>query len=109
MRAFISTAPKQAQPAMSPIASAPSGPTKPAAGVMATKPATNPDATPRLVGLSCLIHSTQAHETAAAAAAMCVLTSASAAPAPADKALPALKPNQPNQSSPAPSNVSGKL
>ena len=40
-------------------------------------------------------------------AASCVLTSAWAATLPADRAEPALKPNQPNHSTPAPTRVSG--
>ena len=46
---------------------------------------------------------------AAAADAIWVLIIAVAASEPADSALPALKPNQPNQSIPAPSSTSGIL
>ena len=45
----------------------------------------------------------------AAAAAVCVVTNAFAATPFAASADPALKPNQPNQSSPAPSTVNGTL
>ena len=45
----------------------------------------------------------------AAAGANRVLVKASVAVVPADNALPALKPNQPNQSRPAPSIVNGTL
>ena len=76
---------------------------------MTTRPATKPEATPRAVGLPCFIHSTTAHAKAAAPAARWVLTSASAAFSFAASALPALNPNQPNQSMPAPSKVSVRL
>jgi len=46
---------------------------------------------------------------AAAAAEMLVVTNALAANPPEVRALPALKPNQPNQSSPAPSATMGIL
>src|SRR5205823_2186607 len=85
------------------------GPTYPAAGVMATSPATNPDATPRLEGLPCFFHSIPAQASAPIAAATCVLTNASAASELACSAEPALKPNQPNHKSPAPSSVMVRL
>jgi class 3 adenylate cyclase len=49
---------------------APIGPTKPQAGVMATKPATAPEAAPSIEGLPLLIHSAKVHATVAAAVAM---------------------------------------
>src|SRR5690606_33143397 len=85
------------------------GLTKPAAGVMATSPATSPDAAPSAVGLPWRIHSTAAQLTAPSPAATCVFTSASAANPFAPSADPALKPNQPNQSRPAPSMVMVRL
>src|SRR5271165_3062204 len=84
------------------------GETKPAAGVMATSPATNPEANPRMVGLPRLHHSPKTHAMAPVAAAMVVVTKASAAVFPAESALPALKPNHPNHNSPAPVIVIGK-
>src|SRR5262245_50288748 len=84
---------------------APTGFTKPEAGVTATSPATSPEANPRAVGLPLCHHSATTHERAAQAAAACVARKAEAAFAPLAVALPALNPNQPNQSSPAPSSV----
>src|SRR4051812_44790176 len=78
------------------------GVTKPAAGVMQTRPATAPDAAPRRVGLPFRIHSAAIQPRVAAAAAVLVLMKAVAASSPDDTALPALKPNQPTQRSDAP-------
>ncbi|MNT38887.1 hypothetical protein D3C72_1750970 [compost metagenome] len=80
----------------------PIGPTKPAAGVIATRPATAPDAPPSIDGLPLLIHSPNTHDRVAAAVANSVLTKASAATSPASSEEPALKPNQPTHSSDAP-------
>ena len=81
--------------------------TKPAAGVMATSPATAPEAAPSVVACLVVTFSTAIHPSRPMHAASCVLTSAWAATLPADRADPALKPNQPNQSTPAPTRVSG--
>src|SRR6476659_151688 len=67
------------------------GPTKPAHGVIATSPATATDAAPSI----------------AVDAASVVFMNAWAAMPLAASAEPALNPNQPNQSRPVPSNVSG--
>ena len=72
------------------------GLTNPAAGVMATNPATAPEAAPRVAGFSWSIHSAMIHERAAAPVATCVLKKANAAVPSAARALPALNPNQPN-------------
>src|SRR5919109_3619749 len=85
------------------------GPTKPEAGVMATSPATAPDAAPSTVGLPRLAHSVNIQPSAAAAAPVLVAVNALAASPLASSALPALKPNQPNQRSPAPVTVIGRL
>ena len=85
------------------------GPTKPAAGVMATSPATAPDAAPSTVGLPRAIHSVNIQPSAAAAAPVLVARKALAARPLAASALPALKPNQPNQSRAAPMTVIGRL
>src|SRR6266446_4069262 len=85
------------------------GVTYPAAGVMPTRPTTSPVAAPTAVILPVRIRSSAAQVTSAAAAAVLVLTNASAASPFAASAEPALKPNQPNQSSPAPSSTSGTL
>ncbi len=49
--------------------SAPIGPTKPQAGVIATSPATAPDAAPSIDGLPLPIHSANVQDSTAAAAA----------------------------------------
>src|SRR4030065_749966 len=92
-----------------PIRMAAMGPTKPAAGVMATSPATAPEAAPRVVGLPRTIHSVPTHARVAAQVARCVDVKAEEARALAARALPALNPNHPNHSSPAPSTVMGRL
>src|SRR5450755_4437260 len=88
------------------MASADMGCTKPAAGVMATNPATAPEMAPRALGLPLLIHSAAAQVRAAAAAAKWVLTKALVARLPAARALPALNPNHPTHSRQAPMKLS---
>ena len=100
---------KQRIPATPPITIAARGPTKPQAGVMATRPATAPDAVPSAVGLPRSFHYAAFQPSAAAAAPVLVVRNALAATPDASNALPALNPNQPNQSSPAPISVSGRL
>src|SRR2546427_13005516 len=85
------------------------GPTNPEAGVMATSPATAPEAAPSTVGLPRIVHSVNIQPSAAAAAAVLVARNALAARPLASSALPALKPNQPNHSSPAPLTVIGRV
>src|SRR5689334_12917014 len=103
---------------MKPTKIADRGVTNPAAGVMPTKPATAPVAAPTAVGLPRKAASKINHIKAAAAAAVLVATKAVVAifvtkfpevPPETDKALPALKPNQPNQSKPAPNKIKGTL
>src|SRR5690349_7527291 len=89
-------------PAIAPMASAAMGVTKPAAGVIATNPATPPEMAPSALGLPLRIHSAAHHPITAAAAAKCVATKALVARLPALRALPALKPNHPTQSRHAP-------
>ena len=60
---------RQTTPANTPIASEPIGPTNPAAGVMATKPATQPEAAPNMEGLPLRIHSATDQPNTAAAVA----------------------------------------
>ncbi len=55
---------RQTRPASRPITSAPIGPTKPAAGVIATSPATAPEAAPSIEGLPLNIHFAAASRTA---------------------------------------------
>src|SRR6266498_3256271 len=85
------------------------GPTKPDAGVIATRPATAPLAAPKTVGFPRYSHSTTIQERAAVAVAVLVTTNALVARAPAATALPALNPNHPNQSIEAPKTVIGRL
>src|SRR2546423_9673895 len=96
-------------PAAKPMASAPMGPTKPLAGVMATSPATAPDAAPTVVAFPCLIHSGMIQPSTAVAVARWVATNALPARAPDVSALPALNPNQPNHRMAAPSTTNGTL
>src|SRR5689334_4619901 len=79
------------------------------AGVIATSPATAPEATPRVVGLPLRYRSTRIQPPAAAAVAIWVFMNARAVVPSTPSSEPALKPNQPNQSSPAPSSTSGRL
>src|SRR3972149_2137002 len=102
----MTTAIKQTIPTLIPINIAEIGPTNPAAGVIATSPATAPLAAPSIVGFPCRIHSTNVHVIEAAAAAICVTTNALVASPPAERALPALNPNHPNQSRAAPMTTS---
>src|SRR3990170_8100640 len=84
-------------PATPPMAIASMGWTKPEAGVMATRPATAPAAAPITLGLPPSSQLAIIQESAAAAAAVLVTTNALAATGLAAPALPAVKPNQPNQ------------
>ena len=79
------------------------------AGVMATRPATAPDAAPTEVGLPSRIFSTTSQASSAAAGAAMVLTKARAAMPSAASSEPALKPNQPNHRRPAPRSTNGGL
>src|ERR1700736_241589 len=85
------------------------GVTNPAAGVMATRPATAPEAAPSTVGLPRDDHSVNIQPSAAAAVAVLVVMNACAARPLAASALPALKPNQPNHRRLAPITVNGRL
>src|SRR5436190_22657225 len=81
---------------------APTGSTKPDAGVMATRPATAPEIMPRTLGFLAMIHSATIQARAAAAVAIWVAAAAMPALKPAVTAEPALKPNQPTHSRDAP-------
>src|ERR1051326_3525656 len=93
---------KQPTPAATPITIEPPGSTKPDAGVIATRPATAPDAAPSTEGLPLAIHSANIQPRAAAAVAICVTVIAMPARPFAATAEPALKPNQPTHSTEAP-------
>src|ERR1700729_1260198 len=96
-------------PAAIPMANEPIGPTKPDAGVMATRPATAPEQMPRTVGLPRIIHSKIIQVKPAVAVAGCVTSIAMPAWIPALTADPALQPNQPTHNSEAPIMVSPTL
>src|SRR5512134_2341026 len=91
------------------MTNAPIGWTKPEAGVIATSPATHPEAAPSTVGFPRWIHSVNTQDRVAMAAAVWVATKALVERSPAASALPALNPNQPNQRIAAPSTVMGRL
>ena len=88
--------------ATKPINNACGTPTKPAAGVIATRPTTAPIQNPSTDGFLPRITSRNIHDKPAAAAAVLVVAKAYTPNEPAPAALPALKPNQPNQSKPVP-------
>src|SRR5215813_10837675 len=96
-------------PAAKPITIDDRGVTKPEAGVIATSPATAPDAAPSIVGLPVLNHSATIHPSAAREAAVWVTTKALVARPPAVSAEPALNPNQPTHNIPAPITANGRL
>src|SRR5215471_13053255 len=96
-------------PAAKPMTIDDSGVTKPEAGVMATSPATAPEAAPSIVGLPVLIHSAIIQPRAATDAAVCVAMNALDANPLAPSAEPALNPNQPTHSIAAPTTANGRL
>src|SRR5690606_36772709 len=83
--------------------------TNPSGGVMATSPTTAPMQKSRAEGFFALTESNSTQHNAAAAEAVLVAATPEAASAPALSALPALKPNQPNQSKPVPNSTKGML
>src|SRR5262249_17620022 len=85
------------------------GLTKPDAGVIATSPATAPDAAPSIVGFPVFSHSATIQPKAASDAAVCVATNALVARPPALRADPALNPNQPTHNIAAPTTANGRL
>src|SRR5512135_3262520 len=85
------------------------GNTNPDVGVMATRPATAPEMQPSADGLPLAIHSANIEASAAAAVAICVTAIAMPARPFDATAEPALKPNQPTQSSDAPMTEYARL
>src|SRR5258708_22888388 len=85
------------------------GRTNPAAGVIATSPATAPEIAPNALAFPFLNHSATLQPIAAAAAPRCVATNALAANPFAASALPALNPNQPTHNKHAPIKLSTRL
>src|SRR5262245_37978244 len=96
-------------PAAMPITTALPADTKPAHGVITTRPATAPEQNPSTVGLPRVAHSIAGHTAEATAAASVVATNALAAMPSAATALPALNPYQPTHSMPVPTIVSTRL
>ena len=92
-----------------PMAMAQPGETKPAPGVMVARPATAPEAAPRVVGLPRCHHSMTHQVAMPAMPPRWVAAKAPTATPSAARALPALKPNQPNHKRPVPSSVMGRL
>src|SRR3989344_8913115 len=92
-----------------PIAIAAIGPTNPEAGVIATRPQTAPVTVAIAEGFLFCDQESIIQVSAEAEAAIFVTTKALAANAPAERAEPALNPNQPNQRRPAPKITKGKL
>src|SRR5580704_5168713 len=100
---------KQITPAAMPMIKAGPGRTKPEAGVIATRPATAPEAAPSALGLPLEIHSANIQASAAAAVAICVTVIAMPARPLAATAEPALNPNQPTHSNEAPITAYARL
>src|ERR1700682_6232277 len=94
---------------MNPIIRAGIGATNPAAGVIATSPATAPEIAPSALARPFLNHSAALHASAAAAAAKCVATNALDASPFDASALPALNPNHPTHNKQAPMKLSTRL
>src|ERR671918_623495 len=88
---------------------APIGETEEQDGVIATRPVTMPEAPPSEVALPSRIRSVISQPRLAAPVATIVLTQTTEAVLPAETAEPALKPNQPNHSNPAPSMTRVRL
>src|SRR5438270_10951578 len=100
---------KHTTPAMKPIQIGDVPPTKPEHGVMATRPATAPDAAPSVVALPSLMRSTRSQPSMAAAAARWVFMKACTAVRLAARAEPALYPYHPNHKLPMPRSGYGRL
>ena len=100
---------RQMTPESAPSTIAPIGPTKPHAGVIATRPATAPVAAPSMLGLPFTSHSANIQPRTAAAVANCVLMRTSPTMPSTASSLPTLKPNQPTHSSEAPIIVKARL
>src|SRR5690606_7624203 len=85
---------KHRTPEASPMTMAPLTPTEPQAGVIATRPATAPEAAPSIDALPRSTASMADQDNTAAAVAISVLMKARVAPEVASRLEPALKPNQ---------------
>src|SRR4051795_3416961 len=94
---------------MAPTRIAPTGVTEEQDGVIATRPATTPEAAPSEVACPSRIFSVSSQPSEAAPVATIVLTQTTEAALLAARAEPALKPTQPNHSRPAPVMTSVRL
>ena len=83
--------------------------TKPAPGVIATRPITRPVEAPTSVGFPSRITSISIQVRSAQAEEILLVIKACAARPSAFRALPALNPNQPNHNMAAPRNTNGML
>src|SRR6202000_37402 len=100
---FSPTASAHTTPAIAPMASAPSTLTDEQDGVIATSPATMPEAAPKVVGFPSRMRSVSSQASIAVAVAIVVVMNVEPAEPLELVADPALNPNQPNHSKPAPS------
>src|ERR1700727_1031555 len=106
---FSPTASAHSTPAIAPIAKAPTALTDEHDGVMATNPATMPDAPPSVVAWPSRIRSVSSQKSMAVAVAIVVVMNVEPATPLELVAEPALNPYQPNHSRPAPSITNGTL
>src|ERR1700754_4738414 len=106
---FRPTASAQITPADRPTTKAPTTFTDEQDGVIATRPATTPDAAPSEVALPSRMRSVSSQPNMAVAVAMVVVMKVAPAMPFEATAEPALKPYQPNHSRPAPNITNGRL
>ena len=106
---FSPTASAHSAPPTAPITRAPSTLTDEQDGVMATSPATMPDAPPSVVAWPSRMRSTSSQASMAVEVAIVVVMKVDPAEPLELVAEPALNPNQPNHSRPAPSITNGTL
>src|SRR5271155_5462181 len=106
---FSPTASAHSTPATAPIAKAPNALTDEQDGVMATNPATMPEAPPSVVAWPSRIRSVSSQKSMAVAVAIVVVMNVAPAAPLELVAEPALNPYQPNHSKPAPSITNGTL
>src|SRR5262245_11249082 len=96
-------------PARMPISAAELGDTKPAAGVIVARPATEPVRSPTNLGFLAFAHSTRSQVIPANEAATSVLRKADAVMWSTRSSEPALKPYHPNHRRPVPRAMRGML
>src|ERR1700722_14285755 len=106
---FSPTASAHTTPPTKPITRAPNTLTDEHDGVMATSPATMPEAAPSVVACPSRMRSVSSQASMAVAVAIVVVMNVDPAEPLELVADPALNPNQPNHSNPAPSITNGRL